>query len=235
MSIYPVDLARIHDEGFGDFGRAAMRELLPRLPGAGLVVELGCGSGITSQILSDAGYDVVGIDISQDMLAIARNRAPRADFRQGSLWGAELPPCDAVTAIGEVINYASDERSGAAALPELFARVFDALRPGGLFMFDFAMPGRGTLRRGGPTIVERDDWRIEADTTEDEAARTLERRMVIDSAGERRVEIHHFHLYERDWVQKCLEGPGFRSEALDRYSDFGFWPGYAAFAASKPG
>src|SRR3954447_19357552 len=98
LTFYPADLARIHDEGFGDFARAAAGELLARLPGSGLVVELGCGTGISTQIVSDAGYDVLGIDISDDMLAIARERAPRASFRSGSAWDADPPACCAVTA-----------------------------------------------------------------------------------------------------------------------------------------
>ena len=235
MSFYPADLARIHDEGFAAFGRAAARELLSRLaPGAGLVVELGCGSGVTSEIVSAAGYEVLGIDISPAMLAIARERAPRARFHEASLWDTELPPCAAVTAIGEVLNYTADARAGAALLPDLFTRVHAALAPGGVFMFDFATPGRGTLRSGGPSVVEGEGWRITSDTTEDPATSTLERHMTIEAAGAVREETHRLRLYDPHAVQEWLEGPGFSSEALDRYSDFGFWPGYAAFAAVKP-
>jgi SAM-dependent methyltransferase len=229
LSFYPADLARIHDEGFGDFGRAAACELLRRLPSTGVVVELGFGTGITTELVSAAGYDVVGIDISPDMLALAQKRAPRATLRLGSLWDAELPRCAAVTAIGEVINYAADERAGAERLPALFARVHEALLPGGLFMFDFATPGRA----GPAGVHEGDGWRVETETVEHDGA--LERRMTVESGGKRRVEVHRLRLYERELVLKCLEGPGFSSEALDRYCDFGFWPGYAAFAAVKPG
>jgi SAM-dependent methyltransferase len=231
LSFYPADLAHIHDEGYGDFGRAAACELLRRLPRQGLVVELGCGSGITSEILAGVGYGVLGIDVSADMLAIARRRAPRAEFRHGSLWDAQLPPCSAVTAIGEVINYAADERAGADRLPGLFARVHDALDGGGLFLFDFATPGRAT---GATHVQKGSDWRLESVTTEDPESRTLERRMTIEAGGSRREEVHRLRLYDPDEVLKCLEGPGFSSEALDRYCDFGFWPGYAAFAAVKP-
>jgi SAM-dependent methyltransferase len=235
MTFYPADLARIHDAGFGDFARAAVRELLPRLPGNGLVVELGCGSGIGAEMLTAAGYDVTGIDISEDMLAIARERAPGARFRQGSVWDSELPAdCVGATAIGEVLNYAADDRAGADRLPELFERVLRALVPGGVFMFDFATPGRGTLRTGRPTVQEGDGWRIEVDTEEDPATQTLVRRMTIGSGGEKRIEEHTLRLYDRDTVEARLQSTGFRPEGLAAYDDFAFWPGYTAFAAYAP-
>lgn len=232
MSFYPADLARIHDEGFGDFGRSAACELLRRLPRSGLVVELGCGTGITTELLTQAGYDVLGIDVSPDMLDIARRRAPAARFLRASLWDAELPTCTAVTALGEVVNYMADERAGEERLQELVGRIHAALAPGGLFLFDFATPGRGT---GSVDVREGDGWRIESVAVEDPATRTLERRMTIEMGGERREEVHRLHLYDPDFVLKCLEGPGFSSEALFAYCDFGFWPGYAAFAAVRPG
>jgi hypothetical protein len=100
------------------------------------------------------------------------------------------------------------------------------LAPAGLFMFDFATPGRA----GPPRAYEGTGWRIVSETVE--AAGGLERRMTID---DRREEVHTLRLYESEFVQKCLEGPGFSSEALVAYCDFGFWPGYAAFAAVRPG
>jgi len=233
MTFYPADLARIHDEGYGEFARAGACEALRRLPGSGLVVELGCGTGISTQILSEAGYDVLGIDLSADMLAIAARRVPRAELRQGSLWDAELPRCVGVTAIGEVINYAADESAGPERLAELFERIHAALRPGGVLLFDFATPGRATLRQGGPHVRAGADWRIEAEAVEDSAARTLERRMTIGVGDSRRREVHRLRLYDPELVRKCLDSLRFRYEALAGCCDFGFWPGYAAFAAVK--
>jgi hypothetical protein len=144
-----------------------------------------------------------------------------------------LPPCVGLTAIGEVLNYTVDERAGEQRLAALFARVHAALTPGGVFLFDLATPGRATLRPAGLHVREGGDWRIESHAEEDADAKTLERRMTITTPGSRREEVHRLRLYEPDTVRECLEGLGFRSEALDGYCDFGFWPGYAAFAAAK--
>ena len=78
----------------------------------------------------------------------ARAAAPAARFEIASWVDAELPPCAAVTAIGEVVNYGFDPRGGDAALHALFARVHAAVAPGGVFVLDVAGPGR--VPGGGP-------------------------------------------------------------------------------------
>ena len=76
---YRDDLAYIHDAGFGNFARAAAAVLVEMLHRSaisdGLVIDLGCGSGILSEAVSQAGYDVLGIDISPAMVAMARMHA----------------------------------------------------------------------------------------------------------------------------------------------------------------
>lgn len=80
---YKPDLAYIHDVGFRDYALNAAPGILEILKQRGiqsdLVVDLGCGSGVSAQLLIDAGYRVLGIDISEAMIAIARQR-PRLNF-----------------------------------------------------------------------------------------------------------------------------------------------------------
>src|SRR5271170_5383990 len=106
---YRDDLAYIHDAGFGGMARAAAPVLIDALRkrgfARGLVVDLGCGSGILSQAMVEAGYDLLGIDISPAMIALARERVPGGTFRVGSLVTVDLPPCIAVAAVGECFNY----------------------------------------------------------------------------------------------------------------------------------
>src|SRR4051794_26163775 len=105
MNPYHEDLAHIHDAGFGAPARGASGVLLGALNKAGitsgLVADLACGSGILSEAVSAAGFDVLGIDLSPAMLDIARRRAPKGRFVTGSLLSAELPPCVAVAIVGE--------------------------------------------------------------------------------------------------------------------------------------
>lgn len=238
---YARDLAHVHDEAFGHLARGGAEALQRRLADlgmtSGLVVDLGCGSGITAAALTDAGYDVLGIDLSGDLLEIARERAPRARFVEGSVFETALPHgCVAVTAIGEILNYARDRRAGRDAMRALFARVRAALVPGGVFMFDVVEPGR---ERGGPrrTWHEGSDWTLCFEASEDDAARRLERHMTIFRrvAGgyERSDEVHVLWLSPRDEVMSDLADAGFQKPHL--LSAYGthvrFGAGHAGFVA----
>tara|TARA_Y100000310_G_C20342514_1_gene650465 strand:+ start:28 stop:645 length:618 start_codon:yes stop_codon:yes gene_type:complete len=50
------------------------------LPKKGIILDLGCGSGRDAKIFSEKGYGVVGIDLSTNLLTIAQQTAPKADF-----------------------------------------------------------------------------------------------------------------------------------------------------------
>src|SRR6266849_1648814 len=145
-SFYGPEQAQIHHTAFGDLAETAAARLVGELHDAGhrrgTVVDLGCGSGILARLLTVAGYAAHGVDLSADMIGLARRNAPGATFEHGSLLDAELPPAVAVTAIGEALNYATDVRVGTDALREVFRRVRTSLDGGGVFLFDVATPGR---------------------------------------------------------------------------------------------
>ena len=217
---YGADQAAIHHEAFGDLAAQAAAHLLSALDAAGLregtVVDLGCGSGILARIMSDAGYDVRGVDISEDMIALARANAPGATFVHASLLDVELPHAVAVTAIGEALNYATDPRAGLGEIERLAARVHAALDLAGLFLFDVATPGRH-----GADVVrkfhERGDWSMFVRLEEHDDG-SLDRRMtVFRAAGDdglyRRTEEHHvLRLYDPSALTVALERVGFEVE-----------------------
>jgi SAM-dependent methyltransferase len=242
MEAYRGDLAYIHDTGFTGFARNAAPGLLRllrrnRIRG-GLVVDAGCGSGVWARELTSSGYHVLGIDISTAMIRLARRHAPEAKFRAASLFAAKLPPCDAVTSIGECVNYAFDPSSGRRALAGFFRRVHDALRPGGVLVFDVVEPG---VAGGGPQrrYLEGPDWAILLEVREDRKRRLLTRRITsfrrIGKLYRRSREVHRLRLWERSELLGGLNRAGFQVETLAGYGRFRFAPFHAGFLARKAG
>jgi len=237
---YQHDLAYIHDAGFGDYARNSATGLLRILRQnaitMGLVVDLGCGSGIWARELSNGGYDVLGIDISPAMIAIARTRVPGAEFRVESLLKAKLPKCDAVTSLGECLNYLFDQSNSMTQLRRLFGRIYTALKPGGVFVFDIAEPGRGKGPR--QKHIEGRDWAVLVEVDEDSGTQRLTRRITsFRKVGEfykRDEEVHRLHLYRRSDIAKELRDAGFRVRILKSYGEQEMIPGCVAFLARKP-
>ncbi len=235
---YGTDLAYIHETAFNFAADAAPGVLqLLRRSGAtsGRVVDLGCGGGTLARALTRAGYDVLGIDISFAMIALARKRAPLARFLCGSLFSAELPPCIAVVSLGECFNYTFDPGNSPGALRKMFRRVYAALRPGGVFVFDVAEPGRG-----GAVPVRRwwqgGDWVLLAETSE--KSDVLTRRMtvfrLIGRTYRRSDETHVVRLYRREDINSELQRAGFTVRVMRRYGELRLRKSHVAFIARKP-
>jgi SAM-dependent methyltransferase len=238
---YKDDLAYIHDRGFGDFARNSAPGLLKMMREAGipsgLVVDLGCGSGLWARALVDAGYDVLGIDISAAMIDIARERVPEGEFRVESLLKSKLPQCHAVTSLGECFNYLFDKNNRITELRRLFRRIYAVLKPGGLLIFDIAEPGRGK----GPRQKHRegDGWAVLVEVGEDAHSNRLRRRITsfrrIGAHFERDEELHVLQLYRRSEIAKELRDVGFKVRTVRAYGDQPMIEGCAGFVARKPG
>ena len=239
--LYRDDLAYIHDARFGEVARSAAPVLLGALERAGLqeglVVDLGCGSGIFSEPLAAAGYRVLGIDASAPMLKLARRRVPEATFRRASLHEAALPHAVAVAGIGECFNYFVERPVTERGLSRLFGRIHRALVPGGILLFDMAAPGRVSGPGPAKSHVEASDWAILVTVEEDRKRNVLTRRITsFRKAGARyrkSEEVHHQRLFERSVVLRLLRQEGFRSRSLSSYGDFRFPRGLVGYLASK--
>src|SRR5258708_12413721 len=107
---------------------------------AGLVVDLGCGSGRWAAELNRAGYRVLGVDQSAAMIGLARKIAPDSKLKIASLLSIALPSCDAITSIGECLNYCSDAKNSREELNNLFVRAHRPFPPAPLFVFDTPPP-----------------------------------------------------------------------------------------------
>ena len=159
---YHRDLALVHHRGFGfhaDMCAPGILELLaPVRARGGLVLEVGCGSGLLTRHLVDAGHRVVATDASPSMLELAREHVPDAeDIRPLVLPDDPIPAADAVVSVGHVISYLPDE----PALYRALAGLADALRPSGVLAIDMCDLEWGEARRDAPGAGRvGDDWAI---------------------------------------------------------------------------
>jgi SAM-dependent methyltransferase len=133
---YRRDLALIHHRGFGFHADMCapgiLRLLEPVRERDGMVLEIGCGSGLLTRYLLEAGHRVVATDASPAMLELARETAGDADLRRLTLPDDPLPDADAIVGVGHALNYLPD----AASIERGLAAIGRSLRPGGVLAID---------------------------------------------------------------------------------------------------
>ena len=134
---YRRDLALVHHLGFGfhadDCAPGILTLLEPVRHRHGLVVELGCGSGLLTRYLVDAGHRVIATDASPAMLELAREVVGDAEeIRDLVLPDDPIPPADAIVSVGHCLNYLPD----AASIGRALVAIAEALLPGGLLAID---------------------------------------------------------------------------------------------------
>ncbi|NJM71165.1 MAG: class I SAM-dependent methyltransferase [Scytonema sp. RU_4_4] len=239
---YKEDLAYIHDVGFSDYALKSAPGILEILKQnkvqEGLVVDLGCGSGLSAQEFTKAHYHVLGVDISEPLIAIARKRVPDAEFQIGSLFKVDIPPCNAVTSIGECFNYLFDSDNDSKMLLQLFHRIYSALTPGGVFIFDIAEPGQVTPENITKGFSEGKDWVVLVEKEEDREQQMLTRRiMTFRKVGEyyrRADELHRLRLYKSSDIATELSQVGFQVQTMRSYGQYYLPKAHAVFIARKP-
>lgn len=103
------------------------------------IIDLGCGTGEITYQLAEKGFQLTGVDLSAEMLAIAEQKQQRYNLQNTIRWiNMDLRELETATTYDiaisfcDVINYIVDEQE----VEQVFNRVFDSLSSGGLFLFD---------------------------------------------------------------------------------------------------
>jgi SAM-dependent methyltransferase len=97
------------------------------------VADIGCGPGHVTAHLRDLGVDAVGIDLSPELLAIARREHPAISFSEGSMTALDL----ADGSLGGILARWSIIHTPPEQLPEVFAEFHRVLAPGGVLLLGF--------------------------------------------------------------------------------------------------
>jgi len=194
----------------------------------GLVLELGCGTGRMTRLLEKAGYDMIGVDASEDMLAVARENSPddilylQQDMREFELYGTVR----AVVSVCDCMNYITEPEE----LEKVFSLVNNYLDPGGIFIFDMNTLYKYRDILGQRTIAEdRDDCSFIWNNTfyEEDMLNEYDLTLFIrEESGlfRRYRETHCQRAYTAGEVCSALERSGLKTQAV-----------YDAFTRDEPG
>jgi SAM-dependent methyltransferase len=238
---YRHDLALVHHRGFGFHADGCAPDLIELLAPVrardGLVLEIGCGSGLLTRHLVDAGCRVLATDASPAMLELARETAPGAEaFATLRLPDDPVPDCDAVVGVGHPLNYLPDE----ASIERALAALARALRPDGVFATDLEDVEWATARAD---VHEQsrlgDDWAIIThyeNPTPDRYVRDITTFVRNDDGTRRRGHERHDNvLLDVAAVPPLLAGEGVAAEARRSFGRHDLMVGLYAIVGTKSG
>lgn len=187
----------------------------------GLLLDMGCGTGNVTERLASYGYDMIGIDNSEEMLMEARDKMLESgrdilyllqDMRSFELYGTVA----AAVSICDSMNYILEMED----LQEVFRLVNNYLDPGGVFIFDFNTPYKYREVIGNQVIAEnREDcsfiWENSFD--EDEQINIYDLTLFIREDEElfrRYQETHYQKAWKTDDLIQAAESAGMKFLAV---------------------
>ena len=193
----------------------------------GLVLDLGCGTGSMTEELAGRGYDMIGVDNSEDMLEIAMEKRQESghdilyllqDMQEFELYGTVR----AVVSVCDSVNYVTEKEE----LEQVFRLVNNYLDPGGIFVFDFNTEYKYREVLGDRTIAEnREDSSFIWDNYyyEEEHMNEYELTLFIQEADQKGLyhkyqETHFQRAYTLEEIRELLEKSGLRFVAA--YEDY---------------
>jgi SAM-dependent methyltransferase len=106
---------------------------LVQAAGNGRVAEIGCGPGRITEYLHSLGLDIHGVDLSPEMIAVARKSYPHLDFQLGKMPGLSIED----GTLAGVVAWYSIIHTPRERLPEIFADFHRILAPGGHLLLAF--------------------------------------------------------------------------------------------------
>ena len=182
---------------------------------SGIIAELGCGTGTFTEMLAKRGFDMIGIDLSAEMLDEAMNKKYESgldilylnqDMREFELYGT----CAAIVSRCDSMNYLTDYED----IVKCFKLVNNYLDPKGLFVFDMKTEFMYSQILGNNTFSRSTDeatyiWQ-NAYIPEEKINEYLLTMFIEDGKGkfEKSVEVHDQKAYSLDEIKKAAEEAG---------------------------
>ena len=190
-------------------------------------VDLACGTGSITALLARMGLDVTGVDMSEEMLTVAQQKTcrltPMPRFICQKLQALRLPRGVDLAVCGlDSLDYITDP----ADCEKAIARVYRALNPGGIFIFDVNTPEKLRAMDGQVFLDEDEDvycvWRGEFDEETNICSYGMDLFQRTGRLWQRSFEEHREYAYTREQLAAYLKKAGFCRIAV--YADRSFSP-----------
>ena len=178
--------------------------------------DLACGTGSVSLLLAQHGYQVTGVDMSEDMLTVACSKAQQLDnppvFACQKLQELHLPRGVDLAVCGlDSMNYIVDPTDCEMTIK----RIYKALNPGGIFIFDVNTPEKLRAMDGQVFLDEDDDvycvWRGEFDEETNICSYGMDLFQRSGKAWQRSFEEHQEYAYTQEQLMQYLKSAGFNN------------------------
>ena len=186
------------------------------------VVDLACGTGSVSAILAEKGLSVIGVDMSEEMLTVAQQKCAELSnppqFVCQPLQRLRLPRgVDLAVCALDSLDYITRPED----CEEAIRRVWKALNPGGIFIFDVNTPEKLRAMDGQVFLDEDDDvycvWRGEFDEKSNICSYGMDLFQRRGKTWVRSFEEHREYAYSREQLTQFLKAAGFT--AISVYAD----------------
>ena len=180
------------------------------------VVDLACGTGSVALLLARQGLQVTAVDMSEDMLCIAAQKAQELDvpprFICQKLQQLHLPRgVDLAVCALDSMDYITDPKD----CEEAIRRVYRVLNPGGCFIFDVNTPEKLRAMDGQVFLDEDDDvycvWRGEFDDATNICSYGMDLFQRVGNHWQRSFEEHREYAYSAQQLTGWLKKAGFTS------------------------
>ena len=177
-------------------------------------VDLACGTGSVALLLAREGLRVTGVDMSEEMLAVACQKAQELDnppvFVCQCLQQLRLPKgVDLAVCALDSLDYITDPED----CREAIRRVYKVLNPGGLFIFDVNTPEKLRAMDGQVFLDEDDDvycvWRGEFNEESNICSYGMDLFQRKGKLWERSFEEHREYAYSQQQLMEYLKNAGF--------------------------
>ena len=178
------------------------------------VVDLACGTGSTTAILAEMGYRVTAVDLSEDMLTQAMDKCAGVEklpaFIHQPLQQLHLPRgVDMAVCFLDSLDYITEPDDCAEAI----RRVYKALNPGGIFIFDVNTPEKLRAMDGQVFLDEDEDvycvWRGEFDEETNICSYGMDLFQRQGKIWVRSFEEHQEYAYSVEQLKDFLKAAGF--------------------------